>query len=86
MKRGRPQAFDIGQFTDLEGFCNEVRSNATRIRTSPPKAGVLRTYAPGDIENEKAQRHNAEGVPLEQFTLDDLEWVAEFLGVEYNLV
>jgi hypothetical protein len=25
-------------------------------------------------------------VPLEQFTLDDLEWIAEFLGVEYDLV
>ncbi|MFN8636364.1 MAG: Ldh family oxidoreductase [Chloroflexota bacterium] len=80
------QAIDIGQFTDVEAFCAAVRSNATRIRTSPPKAGVERTYAPGDIENEKAKRHNSEGVPLEQFTLDDLEWVAEFLGVEYNLV
>ena len=59
---------------------------ATEIRTSPPKAGVERVYAPGDIENEKAKRHNAEGVPLEQFTLDDLAWIAEFVGVEYNIV
>jgi LDH2 family malate/lactate/ureidoglycolate dehydrogenase len=80
------QAHDISQFTDLKGFCEAVRANATRIRTSPPKAGVERTYAPGDIENEKAKRHTGEGVPLEQFTLDDLEWVAEFVGVEYNIV
>jgi LDH2 family malate/lactate/ureidoglycolate dehydrogenase len=80
------QAFDIAQFTDLEQFCAQVRENARRIRTSPPRAGVERTYAPGDIENAKASAHNREGVPLEQFTLDDLEWVAELLGVEYNLV
>ena len=80
------QAHDIGQFTDLETFCAAVRSNATRIRTSPPKAGVERVYAPGDIENAKAQSHNSEGVPLEQFTLDDLAWIAELVGVEYNIV
>jgi LDH2 family malate/lactate/ureidoglycolate dehydrogenase len=80
------QAHDISQFTNLEAFCAAVRENATRIRTSPPKAGVERTYAPGDIENAKAKAHHGEGVPLEQFTLDDLEWVAELLGVEYNLV
>lgn len=80
------QAHDIAQFTDLEAFCAHVRANSQRIRTSPPKAGVERTYAPGDIENAKAKTHTGQGVPLEQFTLDDLEWVAEFLGVEYNLV
>ena len=80
------QAHDIGQFTDLEAFCAAVRENGTRIRTSPPKAGVERTYAPGDIENAKAKASHGEGVPLEQFTLDDLEWVAEFVGVEYNIV
>ena len=36
-----------------------------------------------DQETKQLKR---EGVPLEQFTLDDLEWVAELLGVEYNLV
>jgi LDH2 family malate/lactate/ureidoglycolate dehydrogenase len=80
------QAHDIAQFTDLEAFCAAVRENSTRIRTSPPKVGVERTYAPGDIENAKAKTHNSEGVPLEQFTLDDLAWIAEFVGVEYNIV
>ena len=56
-----------------------------RIQASPPKEGVERVYAPGDIENAKAQSYETEGVPLEQFTLDDLGWVAELLGIEYNL-
>jgi LDH2 family malate/lactate/ureidoglycolate dehydrogenase len=80
------QAYDIAQFTDLEEFCAHVRGTRDRIRSSPPKVGVERVYAPGDIENAKAANHNREGVPLEQFTLDDLAWVAEFVGVEYNIV
>jgi L-2-hydroxycarboxylate dehydrogenase (NAD+) len=80
------QAHDVAQFTDLEEFCKNARETRDEIRVSPPKAGVARVYAPGDIENEKVKRHNAEGVPLEQFTLDDLAWIAEFIGVEYNIV
>jgi LDH2 family malate/lactate/ureidoglycolate dehydrogenase len=80
------QAYDVAQFTDLEEFCQNVRDTRDRIRVSPPKVGVERVYAPGDIENAKVKTHNAEGVPLEQFTLDDLAWIAEFVGVEYNIV
>jgi LDH2 family malate/lactate/ureidoglycolate dehydrogenase len=78
-------AYDVGQFTDLEHFCEQVREARGRIQASPPKEGVERVYAPGDLENDKALRYETEGVPLEQFTLDDLGWVAELLGIEYNL-
>lgn len=79
-------AYDVGQFTDLETFCEQAREARGRIQASPPKAGVERVYAPGDIENEKALRYETEGVPLEQFTLDDLSWVAEMLGIQYDIV
>ncbi len=79
------QAIDIGQMTDLEAFCRNVSEARARIQASPPKAGVERVYAPGDLENAKATTHHAEGIPLEQFTLDDLGWVAEHLGIQYDL-
>jgi L-2-hydroxycarboxylate dehydrogenase (NAD+) len=79
------QATDVGQITDLELFTRSVREARDRIQASPPKAGVDQVYAPGDLENAKARRFQAEGIPLEQFTLDDLAWVAEHVGVEYNL-
>ena len=78
-------AYDVAQFVDLETFARNVRETRDRIRSSPPKAGVERVYAPGDIENARARQHRAEGIPLEQFALDDLAWLAEHLGVEYNL-
>jgi L-2-hydroxycarboxylate dehydrogenase (NAD+) len=79
-------AYDVAHFTDLEAFCQATRETRDLIRRSPPKAGVERVYAPGDLENNFAAKYRAEGIPLEQFTLDDLAWVAEMLGVEYNLV
>jgi LDH2 family malate/lactate/ureidoglycolate dehydrogenase len=80
------QAYDIGQFTDLEAFTKDARETRERLQASPPKAGFERVYAPGDLENAKAIEHYKNGVPLEQFTLDDLEWVASHVGIAYDLV
>lgn len=79
-------AYDIAQFRDLEAFTAEVRGLRERVHATTPRAGVERVYAPGDIENEKARRHRAAGIPLEQFTLDELAWVAEHTGIEFNIV
>lgn len=79
------QAIDISAMTDLETFTRSAREARERFQASPPREGVERVYAPGDLENEKALAYQAEGVPLEQFTLDDMAWVAELLGIEFNL-
>jgi L-2-hydroxycarboxylate dehydrogenase (NAD+) len=79
------QAYDVSQFTDLETFTRQARETRERLEASPPRAGVERVYAPGTIENEKAIAHQANGIPLEQFTLDDLQWVAKHVGIEYDL-
>lgn len=75
-------AYDIAKLTDLDEFCKQVREARERIRSSPPKAGVEQVLAPGDIENANAQKYEQTGIPLEQFTLDDLKWVAEHLSIE----
>jgi L-2-hydroxycarboxylate dehydrogenase (NAD+) len=80
------QAIDVGQVTDLEVFTRSAREARERIQASPPRVGVDRVYAPGDLENAKAAAYQAEGVPLEQFTIDDMSWVAEMLGIEFDLV
>jgi L-2-hydroxycarboxylate dehydrogenase (NAD+) len=78
-------AYDIAQFTDLEQFTAQVRATQERVRNTPPRAGVDRVYAPGDIENARARKWRVEGIPLENFVLDDLQWVAEHTGVTYDL-
>jgi LDH2 family malate/lactate/ureidoglycolate dehydrogenase len=78
-------AYDIKQFIDLETFTVNVRSVQERIRALEPRAGFEQVYAPGDIENERARRWRTEGVPLEDFVLEELALVAEHLGLEFNL-
>jgi LDH2 family malate/lactate/ureidoglycolate dehydrogenase len=74
-------AYDISQFAEPDQFAAEVRGLRDRVQRNPPRRGVERVYAPGDLENENAQRYQREGIPYEQFTLDELEWVAEHTGV-----
>jgi LDH2 family malate/lactate/ureidoglycolate dehydrogenase len=74
-------AYDVAQFTDVERFVGEVRGVRERIQRNPPRSGFEQVYAPGDLENENARRYLQQGIPLEQFTLDELAWVAEHTGV-----
>jgi LDH2 family malate/lactate/ureidoglycolate dehydrogenase len=52
-----------------------------RVQSNPPRRGFDRVLAPGDLENENARNYQRDGIPYEQFTLDDLDWVAEHTGV-----
>jgi L-2-hydroxycarboxylate dehydrogenase (NAD+) len=79
-------AYDVAQFVDPAAFTTEASALRERIRSTTPRAGFDRVYAPGDIENEKVGRYRAEGIPLEQFTLDELAWVAEHTGVAFDIV
>jgi L-2-hydroxycarboxylate dehydrogenase (NAD+) len=74
-------AYDIGQFVDPEQFAREVKGVRERVQQNPPRRGFERVYAPGDLENENARSYQGGGIPYEQFTLDELEWVAEHTGV-----
>jgi LDH2 family malate/lactate/ureidoglycolate dehydrogenase len=74
-------AYDVAQFTDPERLASEVRGIRSRIQQSPPRSGFERVYAPGDLENDNARNYARDGIPFEQFTLDELEWVAEHTGV-----
>jgi LDH2 family malate/lactate/ureidoglycolate dehydrogenase len=74
-------AYDVAQFTDPERLTSEVRDVRTRIQSNPPRRGFDRVLAPGDLENENARNYARDGIPIEQFTLDELEWVAEHTGV-----
>jgi LDH2 family malate/lactate/ureidoglycolate dehydrogenase len=74
-------AYDVGQFTDPQRLTAEVRAVRERIQRNPPRRGFERVYAPGDLENDNARNYARDGIPIEQFTLDELEWVAEHTGV-----
>jgi LDH2 family malate/lactate/ureidoglycolate dehydrogenase len=78
-------AYDVRQFVDPARFTADVRGLRERIHATTPRAGFERVYAPGDIENEKARAYTTRGIPLEQFTVDELHWVAEHTGIPWDL-
>jgi LDH2 family malate/lactate/ureidoglycolate dehydrogenase len=74
-------AYDIKQFTDVERFTSEARGIRERVQANPPRKGFDQVHAPGDLENNNVRNYLRDGIPFEQFTLDDLAWVAEHTGV-----
>jgi L-2-hydroxycarboxylate dehydrogenase (NAD+) len=78
-------AYDVAQFVDPAQFTREVRELRDRIHATTPRAGFERVYAPGDLENEMARKYITNGIPLEQFTVDELHWVAERTGIPWDL-
>ena len=76
-------AYDVRQFVDPARFVSRSPRRARARPTQPaPRSGFERVYAPGDLENKNARTYLKEGIPLEQFTLDELAWVAEHTGVQ----
>jgi LDH2 family malate/lactate/ureidoglycolate dehydrogenase len=75
-------AYDIGQFVDPGHFAAEVAGVRERVQHNPPRRGFDHVYAPGDLENTNARNYQRDGIPYEQFTLDELEWVAEHTGAQ----
>jgi LDH2 family malate/lactate/ureidoglycolate dehydrogenase len=74
-------AYDIAQFVDPSQFSAEVAGVRERVQHNPPRRGFDKVLAPGDLENQNARNYSRDGIPYEQFTLDDLEWIAEHTGV-----
>jgi L-2-hydroxycarboxylate dehydrogenase (NAD+) len=75
------QANDIAQYQDPAEVAAKESAVRDRIRANPKRAGFDRVHAPGDIENENARNYQKDGIPYEQFTLDELAWVAEHTGI-----
>jgi hypothetical protein len=74
-------AYDVRQFVDPTRFVRDVQGVRQRVQNNPPRAGFERVHAPGDLENDNARTYLRDGIPLEQFTLDELACVAEHTGV-----
>jgi LDH2 family malate/lactate/ureidoglycolate dehydrogenase len=78
-------AIDLGAIVPLETVATRAGQIAQRVRTSRPRAGVDRVYAPGDIEHEIARRQLAEGIRYERFVVDDLRALAATLAIPFDL-
>ena len=78
-------AIDISRFMDIDSFKALVDGYAGMIKSTQKAEGVENLYLPGEIEWETEQKRRAEGIPLPEKVYDDIEKLAEEVGVEFAL-
>ena len=75
-------AIDIARFGDPRAFCREVDRMVAALKSLPvdPQAGEI--LMPGERGARTFDRRNRDGIPIPRATLDELQAVANRLGVE----
>lgn len=76
------QAIDISAFADPDEFERRLQDLIAEIRRSPPAPDVERIYLPGEIEFLTKLERLEEGIPVPQNLLQELDRLADELGVE----
>jgi len=79
-------AIDISKFLDVGKFTDQVGQLIGEIKNSPKRAGVEEIFLPGEIEYNTKQIRLNEGVPLPESLIQELQVLAQELGVEENLI
>ncbi len=74
-------AIQIESFIDPAEFRREVKTLVEWVKSSPTLPGVDKIYVPGEIEEERRRQREAEGIPLEETTWEEICATAAGLGV-----
>ena len=75
-------AIDIGMFTDLDSYKDNVDSLIDRIKELPRSEGTDEILVPGEPENRVYQDRSKNGIPLPADTIRNLRKVAERFEIE----
>ncbi len=70
-------AFDIGTFTDVDEYKQNVDDLIEGLKELPTAKGVDEVFAPGEPEDRTYQDRSANGIPLPPGTVSNLRSVAE---------
>jgi len=75
-------AIDIGQFTDVEKYKEDIDEMIDGIKALPRADGVNEIFVPGEPEYRTYQERSRNGIPLPMRTAENLRGVAKRLGVK----
>jgi L-2-hydroxycarboxylate dehydrogenase (NAD+) len=78
-------AIRVDAFEDAARFKQRVDQAVRQIQSGRRLEGVGKLYAPGGLEAEMALRYRADGIPLNDATLDGLRQAASRLGVGFEV-
>lgn len=76
-------AIDIGKIIDIDIFKNSVDALFDSMKACPKAEGVNEIKIPGQIENEKAENTQINGITLSVAVEQDLRTAAEHYGVAF---
>jgi LDH2 family malate/lactate/ureidoglycolate dehydrogenase len=75
-------AIDIGSFTDVERYKEDVDEFVGVLRALPKAEGVNEIFVPGEIEDRVHDERVQHGIPLPPGTVRKLQDVAQRFGIE----
>jgi LDH2 family malate/lactate/ureidoglycolate dehydrogenase len=74
-------ALQVAAFAEPDDFHRDLRAMLDALRTSAPADGAERVLVPGDREFECRSDRDANGVPVPELVLDELDVLAADVGV-----
>jgi len=74
-------ALDVGVFMPVDAFKAQMDQFIREVRAQPRLPGVERIFVPGEIEHERAEENLPRGVSLSEAGWQELDALAEGLGV-----
>jgi LDH2 family malate/lactate/ureidoglycolate dehydrogenase len=78
-------AIDPGAFLGREAFEARLEQLVTEVKGAPPIDSARPVMLPGEIEFERLQQRQQEGVPVSRETVDGLRTLAQQVGVKFPL-
>jgi uncharacterized oxidoreductase len=78
-------AFNVAAFRPLDEFKREVTAFAQYLKATPPSAGSLGVFYPGEIEYRREQERRASGIDVELATWQKLQSLAAGYGLTAEL-
>jgi len=79
-------ALDIAAFADVADFKRHMDALIDEIRGSARAPGAERIYSPGELEHETSDHYRAEGIPLNDATLDGIAGAGRALDVDVSVI
>ncbi len=78
-------AIRVDAFRPLEEFKASMDDMQSRLRGAPKADGQDRIYIHGEKEFEEAERRKRDGIPLNPKVVEDLNGVAESVGIDFKI-
>lgn len=76
--------FDISAFLDYDEYLRRIDATIDRIKAAKKRPGIEEILVPGERSSRQARRNSAEGIPITDETVAELEQWCSRLNIAFN--